>query len=437
MDTRTAHALVRFGLGRVGQSEVPPDPLAALAAELEGPDPALAQPGASAAEGLIALRQDRAARRARKADGALAEPNHVRGLLAAETARLADHVLTTPLGFRERLVWFWVNHFTVSLRRPQVAGVITAYIREAIRPHVTGRFHDMLLAVMNHPAMLMYLDNVGSIGPDSPVGQRFHRGLNENLARESLELHTVTPASGYTQADVTSYAKILTGWSIDLRLNPPGYVFRLNAHEPGDKLLMGRRFPHGRGGALEAFAFLAHHPATYRNLATKLVRHFVADDPPQGAVARLEAVLRETGGDLKAASLALLQLPEAWTPLTKLRSPFDYVVAVLRAMDLPPARRPPQMTRVMAGLGQAPLAAPLPNGWPDTAADWAGPEAMMRRIDWAYGVSARGAELDAPELADAALGPLLHADTLAQMRRAGSRRDALTLLFASPEFQRR
>ncbi len=437
MDTRTAHALIRFGLGRVGQQTLPADPMAALAAELDGPDPALALPGASTADGLIALREDRAARAARKAGGPQEEPTHVRTLLQTEADRLGEHLLTTPHGFRERLVWFWLNHFTVSLRRPEIAGVINAYIREAIRPHVTGTFHDMLLAVMNHPAMLMYLDNQGSIGPNSPAGLRTHRGLNENLARESLELHTVTPASGYTQADVTSYAKILTGWSIDLQLNPPGYVFRLNAHEPGEKLLMGRSFPHGRGGALEAFAFLAHHPATYHSLATKLVRHFVADDAPPDAVAKVAAVLRDTGGDLKAAALAVLHLPEAWTPLAKLRDPFDYVIAVLRAMDLPPAQRPPKVAQVMAGLGQPPLSAPLPNGWPDTAAEWAGPEAMMRRIDWAYGVSGRGGALDAMAVAEAALGPLAQAATLEQIRRAGSRRDALAMLFASPEFQRR
>jgi uncharacterized protein (DUF1800 family) len=416
---------------------LPADPVAALAAELDGPDPALALPGATTADGLIALREDRRLRAARKADGTQEEPKQVRTLLAAEADRLGDHILTTPHGFRERLVWFWANHFTVSLRRGEIAGVINAYLREAIRPHVTGTFHDMLLAVMTHPAMLMYLDNQGSIGPGSPAGQRTHRGLNENLARESLELHTVTPASGYSQADVTAYAAILTGWSIDLQLNPPGYVFRLNAHEPGEKVMMGRTFPHGRGGALEAFAFLAHHPATYRNLATKLVRHFVADDPPADAVSKVEAVLRNSGGDLKAASLCVLRLPEAWAPLTKLRDPFDYVVAVLRAMDLPKEQRPPQVARVMAGLGQPPLSAPLPNGWPDTAADWSGPEAMMRRVDWAYGVAGRGGELDAMVVAGAALGPLLQAETLEQLRRAGSRRDALTMLFASPEFQRR
>lgn len=429
--------MIRFGLGRRGAEALPADPASWLAGQLDGPDPALALPGASSADGLLALREDRDARKNKAADGAAAEPKRVRELFRAEAVTLTNHVLTTPNGFRERLVWFWYNHFTVSLRRGECASVVTSFIREAIRPHVNGRFSDMLLAVMTHPGMLMYLDNNASIGPDSVAGQRQHRGLNENLARESLELHTVSPAALYTQADVTSYAAILTGWSFDLNLNPPGYVFRLNAHQPGAKTMMGRSFEHGRGGGLEALAFLGDHPATHHHLATKLVRHFVADDPPPEAVRRVENALRMSHGDLKAASLELIRLPDAWTPLTKLRSPNDYVISVLRAMDLAPDKRPPDINGVMAGLGQPPLNAPLPNGWPDRAADWAGSEAILRRIDWAYGVAGRGGDLNAEEIGQQTLGPLLSDATLTQVRRAGSRRDGLTLLIASPEFQRR
>ena len=163
----------------------------------------------------------------------------------------------------------------------------------------------MLLAVMRHPAMLLYLDNVGSVGPDSPAGQRGKRGLNENLARECLELHTVSPAAGYTQADVTNFARVLTGWSIDLPADPPGFRFRPFAHEPGEQIVMGRRFPPGEEGGVAALHFLADHPATHRFLATKLVRHFVADDPPEDAVRRIEGVLRDSDGDLGAAAAAL------------------------------------------------------------------------------------------------------------------------------------
>ncbi len=430
MDTRAAQAMIRFGLGRRGREDPPADPGAWLAAQLEGPDAALATQGHSTADGLEAIREQRRS----KPEDRKGTP--IRDIFRAEATASLAGMLTTATPFRERLVWFWANHFTVSLRRGECAALTGAFVREAIRPHVTGRFVDMLFAVMRHPAMLLYLDNAQSIGPDSPAGTRSRGGLNENLARESLELHTVTPRAGYTQADVTEYAKILTGWSIALDYNPPGYLFRLNAHEPGPKTVMGQNFPHGLAGGNAILTWLADHPQTHRNLATKLVRHFVADEPPPAEVSRIEAVLRGSHGDLKAAALELTQVPEAWEPLTKLRSPTDYVVAVLRALDLPEDKRP-NILGVLAGLGQPFCNAPLPNGWPDTAADWAGPEGIMRRIDWAYGVSASGAALDPDEVARASLGPLLGQPTIEAMSLAGSRRDALTLLLASPEFQRR
>jgi len=285
--------------------------------------------------------------------------------------------------------------------------------------------------------MLLYLDNAGSAGPNSPIGLRRHLGLNENLARESLELHTVSPASGYTQADVTTYAKVLTGWSVSMAADQPGFTFHPNQHEPGALTVMGRGVPEGEAGGVAMLAFLAAHPATHRHLATKLVRHFVADEPPPAAVARIEAVLRDTDGDLGAASHALIALPEAWAPLTKLRSPEDYMLAVLRAADLPAEHRPNPLG-VVYELGQPPWAAEFPIGWPDTAAEWAGPEMMVRRVDWAYSFSGRAQDIGAPdEVAQAALGPLLRPATVQAMQHAGSRRDALTLLFSAPEFQRR
>jgi len=431
MENRTAQALIRFGLGRRGQEALPTDPQAWLAHQLEGPDPALGLPGASVTDGLAAIRE----RRANPNVGG--EKGAIRRLFQAEQARYVGYLLSTETPFRERLVTFWANHFTVSLRRGECAAVIHAYVREAIRPHVTGRFGDMLQAVMTHPAMLIYLDNVGSVGPDSQAGMRQKRGLNENLARECLELHTVTPASGYTQADVTEFARLLTGWSVELREEPLGYRFRPFAHEPGERVVMGQRFGEGEQGGVAALAWLARHPATYHNLATQMVRQFVADVPPSGAVARIEAVLRNTHGDLKAASLELTRLPEAWAPLTKLRNPIDYVVAVLRALDLPQDQLPPDIPKLMAGLGQPLMSAPLPNGWPDQAVDWAGSEAMLRRVDWVYGLSARVVAPEPMVVADASLGPLLSQATADAIRGAGSRRDAMTLLLASPEFQRR
>ena len=310
------------------------------------------------------------------------------------------------------------------------------FIREAIRPNVTGPFFAMLLAVMRHPAMLMYLDNNNSFGPDSVQGKAQKRGLNENLARECLELHTLGVDGGYTQADVTAFANVISGWSVELNRLFPGYQFREGAHEPGAKTVLGKRFPPGEAGGIAALDMLAHHPATYRHLATQLVRHFVADTPPPAAVTAIEGVLADTGGDLGAASVALIHLEAAWAPLAKLRSPQDYAVATLRALDLPADKQVP-LAGVLGGLGQPLWTAPLPNGWSDTGAEWAAPEAMIRRIDWTYGVAARAGDRDALAMADATLGPLLRPRTRDAIRTAGSRRDALTMLLTSPEFQRR
>ena len=429
MDNHAAQALIRFGLGRRGAEAFPSDPAGWLRGQLTAPDPG--PPGASVADGFAAVIADR------EDKAPPGTPRRVGTLFKAEIDALVSYALASPTPFRERLVWFWANHFTISLRGGRTAALGGDYIRTAIRPHVTGRFTDMLAAVMRHPAMLTYLDNAGSFGPNSPAGLRGNKGLNENLARESLELHTVSPASGYTQADVTNYARLLTGWSIaNGEKEPAGFRFRPQMHEPGEQTLLGRAFPAGEEGGVAALAFLANHPATHRHLATKLVQHFVADDPPPADIRRIEGVLRDTGGDLGQAAAALVSLPGAWQPLAKLRSPQDYVLAALRAADLPPDNRP-DGAAIMRGLGQPILGAPFPIGWPDRAADWAGPEVMMRRVDWSYGFSGRAAALDPASVAEASLGPLLTPATATAIARAGSRRDGLTLLFTSPEFQRR
>jgi uncharacterized protein (DUF1800 family) len=428
MDTRTAQALVRFGLGRRGSEPLPADPAQWLLEQLRQPDPTRFDDPPTTAKGLAALREDRETK-------PLPGESKVGALFREQAAAQLENAVTTPAPFRERLVWFWTNHFVVSRRQGRCACVAAAFVEEAIRPHVTGRFGDMVLAVMRHPAMLMYLDNAVSFGPDSPLGQKTHRGLNENLARECMELHTVSPDAGYSQADVTSFANILTGWSVDLKGDPPGFLYRPLAHEPGVQAVMGKQFPPDEAGSVAALAFLAGHPATHRFIATKLVRHFVADDPPPDAVRTVEAVLRDTKGDLGAASAALVTLDGAWQPGTKLRTPMDFVVASVRALDIPPDKVP--MLGILGGLGQPLWTAPAPNGWPDRAADWAAPEAMLRRVDWASGFAGRIGDQDVVEIADNALGPLLRPETSEAIRRAGSRRDAMTLLLTSPEFQRR
>lgn len=430
MDTRTAHALIRFGLGRRGSESVPADPLGWLLGQLDSGDPNAGLPVHTSAEELTAKRE---AARQKLPDG---KPKPAQQMFLADAPVMARAVLNTPAPLRERLVWFWANHFTVSRRRGEITAVAIPYIQEAIRPHVTGTFADMLGAVMHHPAMLTYLDATESFGPNSLAGVKKSRGLNENLARECLELHTVSPAAGYTQADVTEFARVLTGWTVDANRPEPGFAFLRIRHEPGSKTVMGHTFPEGEDGGIAALDFLGHHPATYRHIATQLVQHFVADDPPPADVARVAAVLGRSGGDLKAATAEILHLPSAWTPLTKLRAPWEYAVAVLRALDLPDGQQP-DLGQAMQALGQPFMSAPLPNGWGDTASVWGDGELLLRRADWAMQVAGRAQAADPVQLADAVLGPLLSATTRDTVRLAPSRRESLALLLASPEFQRR
>ncbi|MQR99631.1 DUF1800 domain-containing protein [Gluconobacter aidae] len=434
---RSVSAINRFGWGQRDGSGAGLSVQDWLAGQLTGPDRAVFTGVGPCADGLVALREQR---KAKMQGNPLVKP-----IFQAEVATQMDTLLLTEQPFRERLVWFWFNHFTVSLRQGSTRAVVGAYMREAIRPHVTGRFSDMLLAVMRHPAMLMYLDNASSIGPDSVAGRRRHHGLNENLARECLELHTVSPAAGYSQADVTSFAAILTGWGVDLKADEPGFVFREKAHEPGVKTLMGQEFPEGEDGGVQALRFLGTHPATYRHIATQMVRHFVSDTPDPASVRHVEGVLHASGGDLRAASLALGGLPEPAVGGGKFRSPMDYATAVLRALSVGGAPSQPgdphspahQLVSAFSTLGQPLWTAPLPNGWSDAAADWSAPADMLARTDWAWRVAAHVRTGDPMDIADIALGPALRPQTRTAMHHAGSRQDALALLFSSPEFQRR
>jgi uncharacterized protein (DUF1800 family) len=427
-----AHAAIRFGLGpRPGElAEAARDPRGWLLAQLAAvpPVPEAVRAAAPAADVALAITFDQQRRQP--------EPNAVREAHRAAMAALTGHWTTTDAAFLERWALFWTNHLTVSQRGGNTGALVADYHLAAIRPHVLGRFETLLLAAIRHPAMLRYLDNAASVGPHSQAGQRRGRGLNENLAREILELHTLSPAAGYAQEDVTALARIITGWSSGTP-GPSPFVFRANAHEPGEKALLGRVFAAGEEGGIAALAFLATHPATYRFLAGKIARHFIADDPPPEAVTALAGRLADTGGDLGAAARLLIGLEAAWArPLAKLRAPADLVVATLRALDdpLPPAAR----VGAFGMLGQPLFTAPAPNGWPDTAAAWTGPEALMRRVEWAGRVAARLRDPPDPrDLLEQTLGPLADQRTRAAVRGAETRREGLMVLLASPAFQRR
>ena len=442
LDLRAATiAANRFGFGaKPGElSSIAPDPRAWLKSQMK-PDPA-AVIGTPSAGKLAGLFQ---ARRERKAD-----PDAVKGYekslredfrMAVVQRTLNAAASETP--FRERLVQFWSNHFTVSIQRGVVVPVAIGFENEAIRPHVMGRFRDMLHAVAEHPAMLVYLDNAQSIGPNSPAGLKNNRGLNENLAREMLELHTVGVDGGYSQADVTEFAKVLTGWSIARENEPdPGsFRWRPMIHEPGGKTVLGRIYRDGgQDEGMAAIDDLASRPATARHIATKLVRHFVADDPPPAAVEKIAATFRKTDGDLRAVSLALIDLPQIWSqPLTKIRTPNDLVTSACRAFGITDPKLGESTLMGLKQMGQVPFSAPSPAGWPDTADGWVSPEAMMTRIDWALAVGQKlDGHADAREVAKDTIQPVAADSTMSHIDTAPSAAEALALLVASPEFQRR
>ena len=371
-------------------------------------------------------------------------PNVVQKTFRAEALARLQRAVLADCGVTERLVAFWSNHFCISAGKGELARMWAgAFESEAIRPHVLGRFADMLKAVEQHPAMLFFLDNQESLGPESRAGQNRKRGLNENLAREIMELHTLGVGGGYTQEDVTSLARIITGWSFAGRNSrnaaPGSFVFNANAHQPGPQTLLGKVYPDdGLAQGEAALADIARHPSTAKFIATKLARHFVADDPPPALVARLEAVFKTHDGDLRAVTSALIDADEAWSaPLTKIRSPYEFLIAGGRLLSRVP-EDPGFYLNALNTLGQ-PLWAPAgPNGFADTNAMWAAPEGMKLRLDLSAQLASRlGNNLDPRDMLELVAGDAASADTRRTIERAEQRQQALALLLMSPEFQRR
>jgi uncharacterized protein (DUF1800 family) len=361
--------------------------------------------------------------------------------LEEANARLAA-ALAADIGLAERLAWFWSNHFCVSADKGQGVRVLAgAYEREAIRPHVLGRFSDMLTAVETHPAMLLYLDNAQSIGPASVAGRNRGKGLNENLAREILELHTLGVRTVYTQEDVTRFANVITGWTVVPPRQDPAhggeFTFNPRMHQPGAQSVIGKTYPDGgfeQGRAV--LATLARHPATARHVATKLARHFIADDPPLALVDALTKRFLDTGGDLKEVAKTLVAAPESWaSPRGKLKRPGEWIVAALRATGVtPPDIRP--VIQAQNLLGEPLWRPPAPNGFADFDAAWL--DGLAQRLDVANQMARRvGGQIDPKAVFETALGPLASAESRQTVARAESRPQALALLFMAPEFQRR
>jgi uncharacterized protein (DUF1800 family) len=439
-------ALARFGLGTAIQGSDPgTDPRGALLAELDAP-PARAAALQTGAALYGQVRQVQSLRRASKggddadyraAQQALQQAIRADGQYRIRMAKAA------PTGIVERLVAFWSNHFAIAAKsNALLRGMAGAYEREAIRPHVLGRFADLVLAATQHPAMLTYLNNAVSIGPGSRLGLWREKGLNENHARELMELHTLGVDGGYDQADVTSLAKVLTGWSIATRRQNEGEVgtfqFRPQAHEPGAQTVMGTVYDQqGIAQGEAALADLSASPATARHIATKLVRHFVADQPDPELVAALERSFLDTGGDLKAVTQVLLSSDLAWLPeRRKLRSPQEFLWAAMRALDVNVA--PQKASKMLDDLGQPLWNPPSPAGYNDDVATWLAPGGMTTRLDVAQVLAADAGGPDDPrELANIVFGTAVSDQTLLTISRAESRAQGIALMLMSPEFQRR
>ena len=455
-----AIAAHRFGLGEATLDAVAGDPREWLAAQIGPADAARGEGLLNTAQALDHVAAEREKRREAKnpPPGMTAEQvlaGHYREVMVADArSRLLTAALTTR-PFAERLQWFWTNHFTVSLAKGSTRGLVGAFERDAIRPNIAGSFETMLVASTTHPAMLRYLDNSQSAGPHSMIVDRAAKraarmgeeprvtGLNENLAREVLELHTLgaeaARSGAYTQADVTAFARVLTGWRVALADDDRSRLFDPAWHEPGIKTVLGRSYAQGPDALGRVLHDLAVHPATAHFIATKLARHFVSDAPPPALVERLAAVYLKSDTQLAPVYRALIQSPEAWNPQpAKLKTPEEFVVSSARLLRLDRRLLERNDGGGINALGQRIQAAPSPAGWSDRADDWLGPDAVWKRVEWSTRAAGRlGNSVDARALAAQSLGPLLSPQTRTQLERAADGPQALALLLMAPEFQRR
>ncbi|MCK1281525.1 DUF1800 family protein [Bradyrhizobium sp. 61] len=381
--------------------------------------------------------KDAAEMAAKQAADAVPDPG--RPIYLQEAKLRIEAALAADIGFAERLVWFWSNHFCISAYKIQ--SMSGAYEREAIRANALGHFVDLLLAVEGHPAMLFYLDNLGSMGANSIAGINRSRGLNENIAREIMELHTLGVRTGYTQDDVISFANVLTGWT----LVPPGdnpehggeFTFNPRLHEPGGQTVLGKRYEQEdaeQGRAV--LRDLAAHPATATHVATKLVRHFVADEPPPPLVEQMAKTFRDTEGDLKQVAITMVSSDDAWrgSP-SKLKRPSEWGVGMVRATGITVV----DPTRFTAGqelLGEGLWRPSAPKGYPDDEASWI--DGIGRRLDIANNFAERVAATADPQgIIEDVFASQIAPEVKQAVGRAESRQQALALLFMSADFQRR
>ena len=450
-------AATRFGIG-LSPVIAPPTSIDEMTELLAGPDRAARRipiPGFDAIDPSMATWVDtaRAERDARGTAGHEAAREAFREVRRGITRAQRDYHLrslgraaTTTDGLRERLVDFWADHFTVKAKNRSFAHSILPFAQDAIRPYVAGRFEDMVVAVALHPVMLSYLDQANSIGPQSAVGLRSGRGLNENFARELLELHLLGVDADYSQVDVTELAELLTGLRYDRR---NGFSFDKRRAEPGSEVVLGRRYPAepSLNTVKSALRDLCRNRQVARHVAGKLAVHFVSDTPDPDLVETMTRVFVETRGNLLDVTRALLSHPAAWAPdRKKVRRPDLFVAASLRALGLDEGailaldertyRR--WIAQPLTVMGQ-PLHSPVgPDGWSEDPADWITPQGLAGRITWALGApEALMADLPDPRaFVTTALGPAAEQTVVFAANAAESRADGIGIVLTSPAFQR-
>ncbi len=457
-------AAIRFGTGLSPVLEPPVDVAQMMATLLDKDQSALRFPvkkyGDFSQEFRDLTKVSRAYNKARK-NGDIAQERALRKQRAAARRKIARQGsqdienelvrgVTAQDGFRERLVWFWADHFTAHLKTGYGRTLTSSYIEEAIRPHVTGDFSDLLKSAALHPVMLRYLDQVRSIGPNSVLGQKnAKRGLNENLAREILELHTLGVDGSYAQADVREFARLLTGHNV----KPNGLpTFVKRQAEPGDKRILDRRYAGSDSNQRATQTFLddlSANPDTARHIAYKLAVHFVSDHPDPHLVAHIAQAFERSGGALMSVYGALLEHPAAWDAVDeKAKQPFELIVSSLRALGVtayPQSEKNPRRRNILLYgplilMGQPFRLPPGPDGWPEAIEDWITPQGLAARIQWVMTVPevlVQGQLPDPREFVQTALGTRASERLRFAASAAESRREGVGLILSSPEFQRR
>lgn len=446
------HLAIRFGFGLPLPRSAPRSP-AEIAAALRGSDRAAADWPLTSLAQYSEMIQALQAIKARAKTGA--------DVKAEEDAAQAKVVALANLGhrtglaraidsaepFRERLITFFADHFTANARGG-ISGIYMpfALVEEAIRPTIGKTFTAMLKAVTLHPAMLIFLDQQSSIGPNSAMGLRQGKGLNENLARELMELHTLGVDGGYSQDDVRQLAELLTGLTVEADMTTG---FEPRRVEPGAETVLGQSYDSDKIGAIgRVLHDLALHPATAAHIARKLAVHFLSDTPDPAVIEAMRAAFVASEGDIPSVVQALLSHPAASAAVAeKLRQPFDFIVAAARGLSVSGQ----QIQDMEAGLfkrgimvpmeemGQRMKYSPGPDGWPEQAEAWVTPPRLAARIDWAMSMPQRlVTELPEPvAFAAFVLGSHASQTLLTAASRAESRRDGVGIVLSSPEFNRR